>query len=186
VPCAPAVAESQNGKGNAITGAYGLVEVRDPNTYSALAYSPATIPTEALSTYAATLKKNGRNKLPPLILVLHGAGQNKQDAWELADIQGEHAGLIPSLIASGSAPAILTDSFCVLAPYSFGKLSFYEEPRSKILKFLDWASSEEGRMAGCPVFDPPRVILFGFSDGATVAVELLTTGRFAAGVIAYG
>ena len=31
--------------------------------------------------------------------------------------------------------------------------------------------------------DPDRIILFGFSDGATVAVELLTTRRFIGGII---
>jgi hypothetical protein len=42
----------------------------------------------------------------------------------------------------------------------------------------------------CPSFlrfDPQRIILFGFSDGATLAVELLTTRRFQAGIISsYG
>ena len=35
--------------------------------------------------------------------------------------------------------------------------------------------------------DPSRIFLFGFSDGATVAVELATTRRFAGAVVcAYG
>jgi dienelactone hydrolase len=40
----------------------------------------------------------------------------------------------------------------------------------------------------CPIsFDPNLVILFGFSDGTTVAVELLTTRRFVGAVIcSYG
>ena len=50
-----------------------------------------------------------------------------------------------------------------------------------------WACSDAGRQAGCPECDPRRVFLFGFSDGATVGVELATTRRFAAAVVAaYG
>mmetsp|Transcript_22657 Transcript_22657/g.51923 ORF Transcript_22657/g.51923 Transcript_22657/m.51923 type:complete len:169 (-) Transcript_22657:274-780(-) len=78
----------------------------------------------------------------------------------------------------------------MIAPYSEGMRSFYEEPRKKLLDFLSWALSDAGREAGCPssdVIDANRIFLFGFSDGATVGVELLTTGRFAGGVFAaYG
>lgn len=52
---------------------------------------------------------------------------------------------------------------------------------------MEWVCSAEGRRAGCPNVDPQRVFLFGFSDGATVAVELATTRRFAGAVVAsYG
>jgi predicted esterase len=160
-----------------------LKRVVDNQTYSALAYAPPT-------TILGDDDRNGDDNktLPPLILVLHGAGRNDQDIFsELANPNGEHAGLIPSLIASGKAPPELLDNFAVLAPFSFGKQSFYEDSRSKLLRFVEWAASPEGRLAGCPKFDPRRIILFGFSDGATVAVELLTTRKFAAGVIcAYG
>ena len=78
-------------------------------------------------------------------------------------------------------------SFAVVAPYAAGRRSFYEEPRSKLLAFGEWVCSDAGRRAGCPDVDPSRVYLFGFSDGATVAVELATTRRFAAAVVAaYG
>jgi len=148
-----------------------LVEVTDPATYSALVYTPP----------------QPSNKPPPLLVVIHGAGKNERDIWNLADIQGEHAGLVPSLIASGKAPRSLLDNFAVVAPYSQGKLSFYEEPRQKLLQFIDWVCSDAGRQAGCPTVDNDRVFLFGFSDGATEAVELLTTGRFRGGIVAaYG
>jgi len=79
------------------------------------------------------------------------------------------------------------NNFAVVCPYSQDKASFYEEPRSKILQFLNWVCSEEGQQAGCPVVDPENIFLFGFSDGATLGVELLTTKRFRAGVVAaYG
>jgi predicted peptidase len=149
-----------------------LKVVQDPESYSALAYgSQAT---------------DGAKK--PLILVLHGAGKNDLEILsDLGDPQGEHAGLIPSLIASGQAPSGLLNRFAVLAPYSQGKASFYQDSRSKLLQFVDWAIQNQGTDQ-CPItFDPTQIILFGFSDGATVAVELLTTSRFAAGVIcSYG
>lgn len=148
-----------------------LKVVTDPQTYTALSYAPPD---------------NVNND--PLILVLHGAGKNdKEILKDLADPSGEHAGLIPSLIASRTAPSNLLDNFCVLAPYSFGKPSFYNDPRRNLLQFLDWAILNQNTEKLPLRFDKNRIILFGFSDGATVAVELLTTKRFAAGVIcSYG
>mmetsp|Transcript_14578 Transcript_14578/g.29825 ORF Transcript_14578/g.29825 Transcript_14578/m.29825 type:complete len:336 (+) Transcript_14578:212-1219(+) len=150
-----------------------LKVVTDPNTYSALSYAPPN---------------TANDESTPLILVLHGAGKNDKEILpDLADPSGEHAGLIPSLIASHTAPSDLLDNFCVLAPYSFGKPSFYDDPRRNLLQFVDWAIRNQ-KTDDLPLrFDPNRIILFGFSDGATVAVELLTTKRFAAGVIcSYG
>lgn len=149
-----------------------LLEVTDPATYSALVYTPP---------------RRKDNKPPPLLVVIHGAGTNERDVWNLADIQGEHAGLVPSLIASDKAPQVLLDNFAVVAPYSQGKRSFYEEPRQKFLQFVDWVCSDAGRQAGFPQVDTDRIFLFGFSDGATEAVELLTTGRFRGAIVAaYG
>ena len=151
--------------------ANSLVEVTDPATYSALVYEPP----------------QSRGKKLPLILVLHGAGVNEAGVWSLADPMGEHAGLAPSLLAAGRAPPELADNFAVVAPYAAGKRSFYEDPRKKLLAFVDWVVSPAGRAAGCPNVDPGRVFLVGFSDGATVGVELATTRRFAGAVIAaYG
>ncbi len=91
------------------------------------------------------------------------------------------------MIASGTAPQVLLDNFAVVAPYSQGKRSFYEEPRQKLLQFIDWVCSDAGQQAGCPKVDTNRIFLFGFSDGATEAVELLTTGQFRGGIVAaYG
>lgn len=150
-----------------------LKVVTDPDTYSALAYAPPN---------------NANIESTPLILVLHGAGKNdKEILQDLANPNGEHAGLIPSLIASQTAPSNLLENFCVLAPYSFGKPSFYDDPRRNLLQFVDWAIQNQNTEALPLRFDPRRIILFGFSDGATVAIELLTTKRFAAGVIcSYG
>ena len=149
-----------------------LLEVVDPQTYRALSYTPP----------------GPQSKPLPLLVVLHGAGLNDGPVWNLADPNGEHAGLAPSLLASGRAPPELADNFAVVAPYvGAGKRSFYEEPRRKLLDFVQWVCSDAGRLAGCASIDPSRVFLFGFSDGATVAVELATTRRFAATVVAsYG
>lgn len=149
-----------------------LSAVTDPSSYSALMYSNSI----------------NQDKKVPLLVVLHGAGNNQDGVWSLADLQGEHAGLLPSLISNNQAPPVAVDNFAIVAPYAAGKRSFYEDPRSRLLKFVEWVCSEEGQKAGCPSnIDPNRIFLFGFSDGATVAVELATTRRFKACVIcAYG
>eukprot|EP00554_Chaetoceros_debilis_P005795 CAMPEP_0194075458 /NCGR_PEP_ID=MMETSP0149-20130528/2459_1 /TAXON_ID=122233 /ORGANISM="Chaetoceros debilis, Strain MM31A-1" /LENGTH=477 /DNA_ID=CAMNT_0038755943 /DNA_START=225 /DNA_END=1654 /DNA_ORIENTATION=- len=187
-----------------------LTEVNDPQTYPALVYQPEPKPKPDLDEGVIT---NNSNKLPVLI-VLHGAGKNELGVWNLADIHGEHAGLIPSLLASGKAPPELYENFIVIAPYSIGKASFYDEPRSKLLQCIRWAcgsstttvsSSQQGgggnggiantnnmnsvTMQGIDTdrMDLSRVYLFGFSDGATLGIELMTTRKFAAGIFAaYG
>jgi len=176
-PISPPPSKSQSHTtttANSDTNVYPpLKVVTDPKTYTALSYAPPN---------------NVNNENTPLILVLHGAGKNDKEILnDLADPFGEHAGLIPSLIASRTAPSNLLDNFCVLAPYSFGKPSFYNDPRRNLLQFLDWAILNQNTEELPLRFDKNRIILFGFSDGATVAVELLTTKRFAAGVIcSYG
>ena len=143
----------QNGKGI-------LYEINDPNTYPALVYKP----NGAMNTVSKTTHQY------PVIIVLHGAGKNELDVWNLANSNGEHAGLIPSLLNSstsstslsgGMAPSELYDNFIVIAPYSIGKRSFYEEPRSKILQFVKWACSSEG-INDNDIIDKNRLFLFGF------------------------
>jgi len=141
--------------------------VSDPNTYDAIVHAPAT------------------SRRLPLLFVLHGAGENNRNAWDLLDANGEHRGLAPELLASGKAPIDLENEFVVVAPYSKGKRSFYEESRSKLLTFLDWFLRENE--IGKHRVDPTRIVLFGFSDGATVAIELSTTRRFSVvAIAAYG
>ncbi|GMH98617.1 hypothetical protein TrVE_jg11944 [Triparma verrucosa] len=135
-----------------------LDEIVDPASYSGLAYVP------------------NKNDKPPLLVVLHGAGENTLPISNLASITGEHAGLPPSLIASARAPRELLDNFAVVAPYSAKKVSFYEDPRSRLLSFITYAQKELGT-------DPLNTFLLGFSDGATVALELATTKRFRAVVL---
>ena len=113
--CLPAHAAQANTLGP-------LVEVTDPNTYSALAYAP---PFDSGSSAGSRPK-------PPLLVVLHGAGVNEAPIRSLADPLGEHAGLAPSLLASGRAPRALADHFAVVAPYAAGRRSFYEDPRRKL------------------------------------------------------
>jgi hypothetical protein len=63
-----------------------MTEVSD-GTYSALAYAPRT-----------------REVLPPLLVVLHGAGINKLPVWNLADPTGEHAGEMDGFIRQAYSP----------------------------------------------------------------------------------
>ena len=152
--------------------------ITDPNTYSALAYSPP-IP--------AAADTQRQKKPPPLLLVLPGAAQNKGTAWDLADTNGEHRGLPSSLLAADLAPDSLVQNFAVVTPYpGVNVLSFYDEPRRKMLEFVQWLCDNRGE-SGVPSFDPDRIFLLGFSDGATLSMELLTTGRFRGVVVAaYG
>jgi hypothetical protein len=160
-----------------VSGGGRLFEINDPETYSALVYLP---------------KIEGQNikKKYPVLFVLHGAGRNELDVWNLSNIKGEHSGLAPSLLQEGTAPPELYDNCIVITPYSRGKQSFYEEPRSKLLQFMGWSiSSDGGGAQGVDVdrIDREKKFLFGFSDGATLGIELMTTGKFAAGVFAaYG
>ena len=129
------------------------------------------------------------SKRPPLLAVLHGAAKNENGVWDLANPRGEHAGLAPSLLATGTAPQGLSENLAVVAPFAEqsgtpDRQSFYEEPRSRVLQVVEWACS--GGVPGASV-DRDRIFLFGFSDGATVGVELMTTRRFAGAVVAaYG
>lgn len=148
-----------------------LQVLNDPNTYASLVYQPKKG------------KNDDSNELYPMIVFLHGAGKNEGDISNLADIQGEYGGLLPSLLANESkAPQVVLDNFIVVAPYvGKGKRSFYDEPRSSVLNCISHAAKT------IPNVDPSRIHLFGFSDGATLAVELLTTQRFASGIIcSYG
>jgi predicted peptidase len=207
---------SQSQRKSIIVKGGTLTEVNDPQTYPALVYQPEPKPTpdleEGVVASTNNMNNNNNNKLPVLV-VLHGAGKNELDVWNLADIRGEHAGLIPSLLASGKAPPELYENFIVIAPYSIGKASFYDEPRSKLLQCIRWACDSHTTSTASPQqgsgngttstnkdiksvtvqgidtdrMDLSRVYLFGFSDGATLGIELMTTRKFAAGIFAaYG
>lgn len=147
-----------------------LQVVQDPDTYQAVVYTPA----------------NTSRTRYPLLLILHGAGRNdSNDAVQALLYSGEHMGLAPDLFHRNQAPDILADNFIVVTPYvGQGKRSFFTEPRSKILQFLDWFCSQS---AWSNSVDGNARFLFGFSEGANVAVELATTRQFRAVVIAaYG
>ena len=216
-----AIAASAPMTGGSGGGGGGILAVLDDET---IAYP--------LLTYACP---NCTTTSTPLIIVLHGAGKNDQSIMqELGNPSGEHAGLLPNLIAASllqhytttttttnnnnnnnidtaatavsavsattitgtAAPTILLENFCVVAPYSSGKTSFYDEPRKNLVDLIDWLVLENQKNSTAENrglhFDPMKIIVLGFSDGATVAVELLTTPRrtnwkFAAGVIcSYG
>lgn len=178
----------QSVKAKMVYGGGNLFKVVDPSTYPALVYVPSM---DAQQTKQTKL---------PILFILHGAGKNELDTWNLANIKGEHSGLAPSLLASGQAPKELMENFIVVAPYSKGKSSFYDEPRSTILDFISNItgqnnSTEKNVFTDDDVdfenvvhrMDLTRMFLFGFSDGATLSVEIMTTRKFAGAVIAsYG
>jgi hypothetical protein len=98
--------------------------ITDPDTsYSALAYQPPPRQQQQQQARPSLVPP------PPLLIFLHGAGTNQRDIANLVDPHGEHAGLLPSLVATKRAPAELLDEFAILVPYSYQERSFYEEPR---------------------------------------------------------
>ena len=150
-----------------------IFEVNDPDTYSGVAYIPPI------------QKSSGPY---PLLVVLHGAGNNQHNAlYEFTDSTstppGDHFNLPPYLLSTNQAPSSLSDNFVVVAPYvGKGKRSLYDEPRSNILSFIKWFNSyiesqtlDDGSKIA---INRQRVSLFGFSEGSTLAIELGTTRQF--------
>jgi predicted esterase len=156
-----------------------VFEISDPDTYSAVVYVPPA--------------KNGDILAYPLLVVLHGAGNNQHSAlYEFTHIPGDHSNLPPYLLSTNRAPPSLSDNFIVVAPYAGkGTRSLYSEPRGKILSFIKrfnaWVGTQTFDDGTSVVVDRQRVSLFGFSEGSTLAVELATTRQFNGVVIAsYG
>lgn len=153
-----------------------VFEIQDPNSYSAVVYIPPSV-------------KGGKEKAKPspslpLLIVLHGAGVNQHAAlYEFTTPGGDHTNLPPYLLSTQQAPASLSENFVVVAPYvGKGKRSLYDEPRSKLLSFVKWFNThiESQTLAdGTNItINRQKVSLFGFSEGATLAVEMATTRQF--------
>mmetsp|Transcript_30891 Transcript_30891/g.55975 ORF Transcript_30891/g.55975 Transcript_30891/m.55975 type:complete len:411 (-) Transcript_30891:615-1847(-) len=120
-----------------------VFEIEDPNTFSAVVYIPPA-------------KNDGKimqQKVEsfPLLVVLHGAGNNKHSAlYEFTQAAaagssststppGDHTNLPPYLLSTHQAPSSLSENFVVVAPYvGKGKRSLYDEPRGKLLSFVKW------------------------------------------------
>ena len=149
-----------------------VFEIQDPNSYSAVVYVPRA-------------KDGAKQTSPlPLLVVLHGAGVNEHSAmYEFTTPGGDHTNLPPYLLSTQQAPSSLSDNFVVVAPYvGQGKRSLYDEPRSKILSFIKWFNTQIESQTlddGTNIsINRQKVSLFGFSEGATLAVELATTRQF--------
>ena len=153
-----------------------VLEARDPSSFSCCVYTPPKSRSQTTSSPETF----------PLLVVLHGAGNNNRDAlYEFTneDPPGDHTNLPLFLCSAGKAPANLRDEFVIVAPYAGkGKRSLYDEPRSKTLSFIKWFNTwiEAQQFAdGSKIaIDRSRVSLFGFSEGSTLAVELATTRQF--------
>lgn len=151
-----------------------IFEIQDPNSYSAVVYIPK----------ATDGKEQAKQTSLPLLVVLHGAGVNEHSAlYEFTSPGGDHTNLPPYLLSTQQAPPSLSENFVVVAPYvGQGKRSLYDEPRSKILSFIKWCNAyiesqtfDDGTNIS---INRQKVSLFGFSEGATLAVELATTRQF--------
>eukprot|EP00984_Skeletonema_dohrnii_P021235 scaffold10548_cov110-Skeletonema_dohrnii-CCMP3373.AAC.4 len=151
-----------------------IFEIQDPNSYSAVVYIPK----------ATEGKEQAKQTSLPLLVVLHGAGVNEHSAlYEFTTPGGDHTNLPPYLLSTQQAPPSLSENFVVVAPYvGQGKRSLYDEPRSKILSFIKWCNTyiesqtfDDGTNIS---INRQKVSLFGFSEGATLAVELATTRQF--------
>lgn len=151
-----------------------IFEIKDPNSYSAVVYIPR----------AKDGKEMAKQTSLPLLVVLHGAGVNEHSAlYEFTTPGGDHTNLPPYLLSTRQAPSSLSENFVVVAPYvGQGKRSLYDEPRGKILLFIKWFNSyieSQTLNDGTNVsINRQKVSLFGFSEGATLAVELATTRQF--------
>ena len=161
-----------------------IFEIEDPDTYTAVTYIPTKIDSQHIE-----------RKTLPLIVVLHGAGNNQNSAlYEFTNLgsstspPGDHTQLPLALISNNQAPASLTENFVVVAPYvgKGNRGSLYDEPRAKIISFVKWFRKWLEEEHSITV-DAKHMSLFGFSEGATLAVELATTRLFNALVLAsYG
>lgn len=141
------------------------------------------LPTQTLSLVLHRYILNTIKKSYPLLVVLHGAGNNKQQSAIDAFTTGDHKMLPPSLLYANQAPSSLSDNFIVIAPYvGKDKRSLYDEPRSKVLDFIryfnTYIESQPLKDGTSISINRQRISLLGFSEGSTLAVELATTRQF--------
>lgn len=106
---------------------------------------------------------------PPLLIMLHGVGSNEADLFSFADrIPGEY------LVVSARAPITLgPESYAWYhVDFSTGKPVYdpkqAEAARQTIIAFI-------GELAQEHAFDPHRVTILGFSQGAIMAYSVALT-----------
>lgn len=117
-----------------------------------------TTPPDSLVLSPDTAAGGRAGQPPPLLLALHGAGRTAADdapAWEAL----RRAGLLVALPQSSS-------------PMSNDRY-WWPDP-GRAARDLAWAWE---RLGTTSPFDPGRVILAGFSQGATMALRLALEGR---------
>ncbi len=109
------------------------------------------------------------NAQPPLLLLLHGVGSNEADLFSFADqLPDEY------LVVSARAPITLgPESYAwYQVDFSTGTPVFNaqqaEEARTTIIAFI-------GELAQEHAFDPHRVTILGFSQGAIMAYSVALT-----------
>ncbi len=106
---------------------------------------------------------------PPVLIMLHGVGSNEQDLFSFADrIPGEY------LVISARAPNTMAQGSYAWYPVDFstGKPVYdpeqAEQSRAKLIAFIEQLDKEQ-------TFDPARVYLCGFSQGAIMAYSVALT-----------
>ena len=109
------------------------------------------------------------NAKPPVLILLHGVGSNEEDLFSFADrIPGEY------LVISARAPNTLGAGSYAWYPVDFstGKpvynLEQAEQSRATLIRFIQ-------ELGKSHTFDPARVYLCGFSQGAIMAYSVALT-----------
>lgn len=131
--------------------------------------SPLSAQTTAAGLHYLVRQPTLAGARPPVLIMLHGVGSNEEDLFSFADrIPGEY------LVISARAPNPMgPDSYAwYQVDFSTGKPVFNleqaEESRSTLINFIQ----ELGKSHS---FDPARVYLCGFSQGAIMAYSVALT-----------
>ena len=121
-----------------------LTEIRDPNTFSALVYSPPQA-AEPL----------------PLLLYLHGAGESGNRLWDI--ISEGATGTPPVELHFGRALPALAQQFCVVAPQTSAGW-----PAERVRAFMRFLLGAESPLP-CRI-DQSRCYVTGHSMGGSGAL----------------
>ena len=134
----------------------------------------------AVLDYIVRQPKNSTQDKPPLLLLLHGYGSNESDLFSFADHLHPSL-LVVSLRAPHALPMMGFAWYSIHFDAEQGKWSDDEEAiasRELVLQFLDELQQTHS-------FDPSKVHLLGFSQGAILSYALgLTYPKRFASVIA--
>lgn len=105
------------------------------------------------------------SKKPPLLIMIHGLGSNKEDLFSLAQV-------IPNnfTVVSVEAPTAYGNGFAwygmnFSGPEPVGDEAEAELSRQRLIQFIDFMVQKQGA-------DPEKVFLMGFSQGAIMSFAI--------------